>query len=453
MAETHIQIGDITPRIQYTGDGAQTLFTYPFPIFQAADMEVYLDDVKQATGFTVNGAGQSAGGDVTFDTAPANGVVVTLRRRLAIQRTSDFQESGEFRSKVINDELDYLTAALQQVSDDGDRTLQLGATDPTASLTLPDKAARTSMYLGFDANGDPIATDASGPVGPTGPGGSDGKYTSVGDGLTEVTASQIAVDLAATPGLEFSVGQLQAKVDGATISRTAGGLAIPAGGVGTTELSLSTVAQAEAEAGTATTERLWTAERVKQAIAALGGGQVELVSHQTPSLAANVAFTGLAATGIYMLFYSFDFDTNTIYLRMQVGTGGTPTYQTTNYGGYGMGNTFSADGALVPKGAQRHAEASMRLGEYTNTNRTGNQVGDALNGKIFFCYPGDTDKYFAMTHEEWGQGTTDFGTRQGFHSSGSGSWENALTAVTAFKLFPDTGNLSGKCTLFRFKEV
>ena len=250
MAETHIQIGDITPRIQYTGDGAQTLFTYPFPIFQAADMEIFLDDVKQATGFTVNGAGQSAGGDATFDAAPANGVVVTLRRRLAIQRTSDFQESGEFRSKVINDELDYLTAALQQVSDDGDRTLRLGATDQTASLTLPDKAARTNMYLGFDANGDPIATDASGPVGPTGPAGSDGSYTSVGDGLTEVTASQIAVDLAATPGLEFSGGQLRAKVDGATISRTAGGLAIAAGGVGTTELSLSTIAQAEAEAAT-----------------------------------------------------------------------------------------------------------------------------------------------------------------------------------------------------------
>lgn len=34
----------------------------------------------------------------------------------------------------------------------------------------------------------------------------------------------------------------------------------------------STVSQAEAEAGTATTDRLWTAERVSQAIVALGGG-------------------------------------------------------------------------------------------------------------------------------------------------------------------------------------
>ena len=49
----HIQIGDISPRIQYTGNGSQTVFTYPFPIFTAADMEVWLDNVKQSTGFTV----------------------------------------------------------------------------------------------------------------------------------------------------------------------------------------------------------------------------------------------------------------------------------------------------------------------------------------------------------------------------------------------------------------
>lgn len=187
MAE-HIQIGDVAPRIQYTGDGSQTVFTYTFPIFAAADMEVYFDQAKQSTGFTVNGAGQSAGGDVTFDAAPASGVLVTLRRRLAIQRTSDFQESGEFRAKVINDELDYLTAALQQVSDDGERALRLGATDPTASLTLPDKATRASMYLGFDAAGDAIATDASGPQGPTGPAGNmDGS-----NNLSELTNAATA---------------------------------------------------------------------------------------------------------------------------------------------------------------------------------------------------------------------------------------------------------------------
>jgi len=161
----HIQIGDISPRIQFTGDGAQTLFTYPFPIFKDADLAVYEDTTPKTltTDYTVSGAGSSAGGSATFLVAPANGVIVTLKRQLAIQRTSDFQESGEFRSKVINDELDTLTASLQQVDDDVSRSLRLGATDTATSLELPAKDARTSKFLAFDANGDPIASD--GPAG------------------------------------------------------------------------------------------------------------------------------------------------------------------------------------------------------------------------------------------------------------------------------------------------
>lgn len=154
----HIQIGDVAPRIQYAANGTQTQFTYPFPIFVAADLEVYLGEAKQGSGFTVAGAGQSAGGSVTFTPAPAAGQVVTLRRRIAIQRTSDFQESGEFRAKVINDELDYQTAALQQVADDTGRTIRLAATDAAADLALPAKAVRAGKALGFDSDGEPAVS-------------------------------------------------------------------------------------------------------------------------------------------------------------------------------------------------------------------------------------------------------------------------------------------------------
>ncbi|MCF3628161.1 hypothetical protein L2D05_03330 [Alphaproteobacteria bacterium LMO-S08] len=152
----HIQIGDITPRKRYVADGVQTLFTYPFPIFKAVDLEVYLDGALQETGYEVSGAGHDLGGEVTFGTAPTMGVAVTLRRRLTIARQSDFQESGAFRARVINDELDFLTAALQQVADDTRRALQLSPTDPDAVLTLPDRAARGGTFLAFDAEGKPV---------------------------------------------------------------------------------------------------------------------------------------------------------------------------------------------------------------------------------------------------------------------------------------------------------
>ena len=72
---------------------------------------MYADGVLQSlsTDYQITGAGASAGGEVTFVVAPADTVSVTLVRRLAIQRISDFQASGEFRAKVINDELDFQT--------------------------------------------------------------------------------------------------------------------------------------------------------------------------------------------------------------------------------------------------------------------------------------------------------------------------------------------------------
>lgn len=151
---THIQIGDVSPRIQYTADGVQTQFTYPFAIFQNADLQVYRNAALQSTGFTVSGAGNSAGGTASFTIAPTAGEVVTLARRLSIERVSDFQESGEFRSKVLNDELDYLTAVVQQVADDQSRALQRAITE-TASVevTLPNPQAGAVLAWNAAANG------------------------------------------------------------------------------------------------------------------------------------------------------------------------------------------------------------------------------------------------------------------------------------------------------------
>ncbi len=154
----HIQISDVTPRIQYAADGSQTQFSFPFPIFVEDDLEVYTGDDKRISGYSVLGAGTSYGGSVTFDAPPPSGVVVTLRRSLAIERTTDFQQSGAFRAKVVNDELDYLTAALQQVADDVGRAVRLSSTDADAVLELPSKDERANKVLGFDASGAVTAT-------------------------------------------------------------------------------------------------------------------------------------------------------------------------------------------------------------------------------------------------------------------------------------------------------
>jgi nucleotide-binding universal stress UspA family protein len=71
--------------------------------------------------------------------------------------------------------------------------------------------------------------------------------------------------------------------------RTSLGLAI-----GTdVQADLDVPSQAEAEAGTATAERVWTAQRVSQAIAALSSGGRELLASYSPSGVASVDITSV----------------------------------------------------------------------------------------------------------------------------------------------------------------
>ena len=85
-------------------------------------------------------------------------------------------------------------------------------------------------------------------------------------------------------------------------------------GVTTEEANPDVVSQVEAEAGVATTERIWTAERVKQAIVALGG------SGSVDDTAYGISWDGV--TGVAP-------SKNTIYDKIEtviagVGTGATP---------------------------------------------------------------------------------------------------------------------------------
>lgn len=153
----HIRIGDVRPRVQYVADGALRAFDFPFPIFEPDDLTVFLGETEQRAGYAVTGAGRSHGGSVLFDSAPANGVRITLQRVLAVERTTDFQEGGAFRADTINDELDRQTAMIQQIADQTARALTAAPTDPAPHLSLPPRDMRAGRFLAFDRDGRPVA--------------------------------------------------------------------------------------------------------------------------------------------------------------------------------------------------------------------------------------------------------------------------------------------------------
>ena len=157
--ENHIKIGATTPWGQIYGSDLdpENKYFFDFPVFKAEDLDVYVDGVLKAldTDYTVywsDGADPSAGGWLQFlGTPPGSESVITFRRYLEIQRTTDFQESGEFRAKVLNDELDYLVAAIQQIANEVRRSLQQDPTDPEAKLLLPTRDTRKGKFLWFDS--------------------------------------------------------------------------------------------------------------------------------------------------------------------------------------------------------------------------------------------------------------------------------------------------------------
>ena len=156
MTDTHIKIKPVTPKVQYTGNGVTTVFPYEFAIFDESDMVVYFDDEVQDSGYTVSGAGETDGGNVTFSTAPDDGVKITLIRNVPIERLTDFQEGGTFRPKNLNDEFDRQTAFVQQVQETLDRAVKVGPTsdvDPEAVLSEVER-----VYASID-NVDAVADD------------------------------------------------------------------------------------------------------------------------------------------------------------------------------------------------------------------------------------------------------------------------------------------------------
>ncbi|HEY8613582.1 MAG TPA: phage tail fiber protein, partial [Roseomonas sp.] len=96
------------------------------------------------------------GGLVTFARPPGGAAKVVLRRRLVMERVTDYQPNGVLRANTLNDELDRQMAALQEVREDAAGALRQGPGEVGGQFILPLRAARANRLLGFDSLGDVV---------------------------------------------------------------------------------------------------------------------------------------------------------------------------------------------------------------------------------------------------------------------------------------------------------
>lgn len=138
--------------VKYTANGATTVFAYPFKMQDAAQLEVLLNDVVQGSGFTVSGVGNDGGGNVTFSSAPANGVVVYLRRNSDMDRETAYSESN-FLVNTVNNDQDYQTMLVQEINDKADRSLHV---QQGSAVNTEMPSPQANYLLAWNSGGDAL---------------------------------------------------------------------------------------------------------------------------------------------------------------------------------------------------------------------------------------------------------------------------------------------------------
>jgi hypothetical protein len=133
-------VQDLPPRVQYTSGNLQTVFPYPFPIFNDVDL-VVVDGVDGpvltlGVDYTVSGAGDDTGGDVTFAVGRSLNAIITIYRDIPADRDTDVPQNGDWSSVAYNNELDKVILLIQQLKMLLARTVRFSLTSTVSDADL-----------------------------------------------------------------------------------------------------------------------------------------------------------------------------------------------------------------------------------------------------------------------------------------------------------------------------
>lgn len=140
-----------TARNQYTGNGATTVFPYTFRVLASTDIVVYLNDVIQASGYTVSGVGATTGGNVTFTAAPANGVSIVFLRNVPLTQQTDYVQNAPLPAETLEKDLDKGTMIDQRLQEQINRSVLLPPSSTLSGIQICNPGA--GFYLRWNLAG------------------------------------------------------------------------------------------------------------------------------------------------------------------------------------------------------------------------------------------------------------------------------------------------------------
>ena len=176
-------ISTTTSSVTYIGNGATTLFSFPFVGVSSSDLQVIYtntsgtETVLGPTQYTLvlnpppSGGLWGIGGSVTY---PISGTPIQIGTTLVIIRIVPFEQTvsisnqGAFYPQAVEQGLDLLELQIQQLATDAEYTIRVPIADPVPPNILPSAPQRANGFLAFDNNGQPIISGGSSGGSPSG---------------------------------------------------------------------------------------------------------------------------------------------------------------------------------------------------------------------------------------------------------------------------------------------
>ena len=160
--------------VSITAVGGETSLDFDFPIFAKAHLRIIRTRSGVSTTLALNTdytiadgeLSQEAGGTAVLVSPAVAADVYTLLLDVPEERTTDFNQAGDFLADTLNRELDLQTQMIQALRRDADKSARLPDTSTLSTLTLPAPEANKLIGWNSGANGmaNYAATDLSGTV-------------------------------------------------------------------------------------------------------------------------------------------------------------------------------------------------------------------------------------------------------------------------------------------------